>query len=228
MTFPALLAVISPVAANATSTISVLPGTLASTWAYRRDVAHPPKLLLWLIGPSAIGGTLGTWIVTTTEEKIFATLVPWLILAAALLFALQPLVARLLPPTAATIATLSPKRLWALVTVQFVVGVYGGYFGAGMGIMILGALSYMGLRDVHEMNAVKTLLAGIINIAAAVLFIAQDRVGWHYALPMALAAMLGGYAGARLALKIPAAYVRVTVIGIGLATAIYYFLPKAN
>lgn len=215
-------------AANATSTLSVLPGTLASSWAYRKDVAHPPRLLLWLLAPSAIGGAIGTWIVTTTEERIFAALVPWLILGAALLFAVQPFVTRLFPGSAASSETLSRRRLWGLVLVQFGVGVYGGYFGAGMGIMILGALSYMGLRDVHEMNAVKTLLAGIINIAAAVLFIAQDRVAWHFAVPMALAAIAGGYAGARLALKIPAAWVRATVIAIGLGTAIYYFLPKQS
>ncbi len=226
LTFPALLAVLSPVMANATSTMAVFPGTIASAWAYRQDVQHPPRLLLWLLAPSALGGLIGTWIVTNTEERIFAALIPWLILGAALLFALQPIVARL---SAARLAEgpdqpLSTPRLAALVLVQFAVGIYGGYFGAGMGIMMLSALAYMGLRNVHEMNSVKTLLAGAINFASAGIFIAQGKVVWKYALPMALAATVGGYLGARWALRVPAVWVRGCVIAIGLLLSVYYFI----
>lgn len=223
LTFPSLMAVLSPVMANATSTIAVFPGTLASAWAYRQDAGHPPKLLLWLLGPSVLGGILGTWLVTHTDERIFATLVPWLILVAALLFAVQPMVARYTKQAPAGAAELQGNRLLLLILVQFAVGLYGGYFGAGMGIMMLSALAYMGLRNVHEMNSVKTLLAGAINIAAAVLFIAEDKVVWRYAIPMALCCAVGGYWGARIALRVSPAIVRNVVIGIGVFLAIYYF-----
>ncbi len=226
LTFPALLAVLSPVGANATSTIAVFPGTMASAWAYRQDVEHPPKLMLWLLGPSAAGGLIGTWIVTTTEERIFASLVPWLILVAVLLFAGQPLVARYLKQHAGEASVLTTGRLAGLAAIQFVVGVYGGYFGAGMGIMMLSALAYMGLRDVHEMNTVKTILAGVINLAAAWLFISEGKVHWPYAIPMAVCCAVGGYAGARLALRVPAALVRYVVIGVGVVTVAVYFWPR--
>lgn len=229
MTFPALLAVVSPVTANGTSTIAVLPGTLASAWAYRQDVEHPPKLLLWLLGPSAVGGLIGTWIVTTTEERIFAALIPWLILLAAVLFLVQPVVQKFTKSAAALPANngpMSPAKLSGLAFIQFLVGVYGGYFGAGMGIMMLSALAYMGLRNVHEMNSVKTLLAGAIKAMAAILFIANDKVQWSYGIPMAVAAALGGYVGARMALKIAPAIVRRIVIAMGFSLAVYYFFNR--
>jgi uncharacterized protein len=223
LTFPSLMAVLSPVMANATSTIAVFPGTLASAWAYRRDAGHPPRLLWWLLGPSVLGGLLGTWLVTSTDERIFAALVPWLILAAALLFALQPVVARYTKQAAREAGTMSQRRLLLLAFVQFGVGIYGGYFGAGMGIMMLCALAYMGLRDVHEMNSLKTLLAGAINIAAAALFISEGKVVWRYALPMAFFCAIGGYMGAKIALRVSSAVVRNVVIAIGIFLAVYYF-----
>lgn len=224
LTFPALLAVLSPVAANATSTIAVFPGTMASAWAYRQDVEHPPRLLLWLLAPSALGGLIGTWIVTSTDERIFAALIPWLILVAAVLFAVQPVVARYSKQANGGAAPMSNTRLTVLAAIQFAVGIYGGYFGAGMGIMMLSALAYMGLRDVHEMNSVKTLLAGAINFAAAILFIAERKVVWKYAIPMAVFCAAGGYAGAKLALRVSSAMVRNIVIAIGVSLAAYYFL----
>lgn len=227
LTFPALLAVLSPVTANGTSTIAVLPGTLASAWAYRQDVQHPPKLLVWLLAPSALGGLIGTWIVTTTDEKYFAALIPWLILLAAVLFAVQPLVAKLTKsPAPATEGPLSPARLTVLALIQLGVGIYGGYFGAGMGIMMLSALAYMGLRNVHEMNSVKTLLAGAINAMAAILFFWSGKINWKYGIPMAIACAAGGYAGARLALRIEPKYVRWTVIVMGFGLAVYYFRDR--
>jgi uncharacterized membrane protein YfcA len=226
LTFPALLALLSPVTANATSTLAVFPGTVASAWAYRQSVEHPPQLLLWLLAPSAIGGLLGTWIVTSTEERVFAALIPWLILIAVTLFAVQPLVTRYAISHSGPHNELPRPRLAALAAVQFLVGVYGGYFGAGMGIMMLGALAYMGLRDVHEMNSVKTILAGVINLAAAFLFIAEGKVYWPYAIPMACSCALGGYCGARLALRFPAALVRYLVIAVGVVTVAVYFRPR--
>lgn len=226
LTFPALLAVVSPLEANASSTLSVFPGTLASAWAYRQDVQHPPKLLLWLLGPSFAGGLVGTLLVTRTKEEYFALLIPWLILVAALLFALQPILTRYTTRFPALTGELPPNKLLALSLIQFIVGVYGGYFGAGMGILMLTALSYMGFRELHSMNAIKTLLAGGINGIAAVIFIHDGLVRWQYTVPMATGAIVGGYLGPKLAMRLPQKYVRQFVIFIGLALALYYFYKQ--
>jgi uncharacterized membrane protein YfcA len=222
LTFPALLAVVSPVIANGTSTLALLPGSLASAWGFRRDVSHPPRLLLWLIVPSLVGGTIGTLLVTRTAERYFASLIPWLILAATVLLMLQPAVGRFIRAHSGDASTLPDRRLLLLAIIQFFVAIYGGYFGAGIGILMLSSLAFMGLRDVHEMNALKTLLAVAINSAAAFLFVAERKVDWRYALPMAAASIAGGYLGARISLRFSAAAVRRVVLVIGFSLASYY------
>lgn len=222
LTFPTLLAVVSPVAANATSTMALLPGSIASAWAYRRDVRHPPKLLWWLAVPSLVGGLTGTLLVTRTPERYFAALVPWLILTATVLFTLQPLVARMIRSQAAPAAEHSSAHLMFLAAAQLLVAIYGGYFGAGIGILMLSALAYMGLRNVHEMNALKTILAFLVNGVSAAIFALEGKVNWHYVGPMALSAIAGGYLGARLSLRFPSAAVRRVVIAIGFSMAAYY------
>ena len=219
LTFPALLAVLSPVSANGTSTMALLPGSIASAWAYRQDAAHPPRLLWWLFLPSLIGGLIGTLLVTRTDERYFAMLIPWLILGASLLFTVQPLVAQLVKAGSLnhTIA-----QLTVLAFAQFLVSIYGGYFGAGIGILMLTALAYMGFSDVHQMNALKAILATLINGVAAALFFAEGRVEWRYAIPMALSAIAGGYIGARLSLRFKSASVRRVVIFIGFGIGGYY------
>ncbi|HSQ54950.1 MAG TPA: sulfite exporter TauE/SafE family protein, partial [Gemmata sp.] len=111
-----------------------------------------------------------------------------------------------------------------LIGFQFLVAVYGGYFGAGIGILMLSALGFMGVGDIHRMNGVKTLLAAAINTAAVVVFINRGLVDWRYAWPMAAASIVGGYCGARGARRLPASYVRYTVIAIGFALAAFYFI----
>lgn len=224
LTFPSLLAVVSPVVANGTSTLALVPGSLSGTWAYRKDVAHPPSLLKWLAAPSLIGGLLGTILVTRTEERYFSAAIPWLILVAAILLAVQPIVARMSKQALAHAKPATGGKLALLAVAQLLVAIYGGYFGAGIGILMLSALAYMGLRDVHEMNALKTLLASLINGTAAAWFISEGKVEWSYAIPMAVAAVFGGYAGARLSLKFPAAQVRKFVTGLGFVLAAYYFV----
>ncbi len=227
LTFPSLLAVLSPVMANGTSTMALLPGSLASAWAYRNDAAHPPKLLWWLFGPSLGGGMLGALLVTRTDERYFAALVPWLILIASVLFLLQPLVAKMTKSQPIqTGVDHSTSHLAVLAAAQFVVAIYGGYFGAGIGILMLSALAYMGLRDVHEMNALKAILATLINGVAAVWFTVEGKVEWRYALPMALSAIAGGYIGARLSLKFSSSSVRKVVISIGFGMSAYYMYKQ--
>ena len=224
LTFPSLLAVVSPVVANATSTIALVPGSLAGAWAYRQDVEHPHRLLWWLFAPSLLGGLIGTVLVTRTDERYFELAVPWLILAASALFSLQPLVKRLTRNQSATYSGEHTQgQLFLLACSQLLVGIYGGYFGAGIGILMLSALAYMGLRDVHEMNALKTILAVLMNGVAAVWFTMEGKVEWHYALPMALSAIAGGYIGARLSLRFKSPAVRRFVIAVGFAMSFYYF-----
>lgn len=225
LTFPALLAVLSPVMANGTSTIALLPGSIASFWAYRQDAAHPPRLLWWLFAPSLLGGFLGTVLVTRTNEKYFAALVPWLILLASVLFMLQPLVTKM-AKTKQTSTGHTTQHLVILACAQLLVSIYGGYFGAGVGILMLTALAFMGLRDVHEMNALKVILATLINGIAAGWFALEGKVEWRFALPMALSAIAGGYLGARLSLRFSSSSVRKVVIGIGLSLSAYYLFRQ--
>lgn len=225
LTFPALLAVLSPVMANGTSTMALLPGSIASAWAYRQDVAHPPKLLWWLFAPSLVGGLLGTVLVTRTDEKYFAALVPWLILLATVLFMMQPLVAKM-AKSQTTGGDHSTGHLAMLACAQLLVSIYGGYFGAGIGILMLSSLAYMGLRDVHQMNALKAILATLINGVAALWFAMEGKVEWRFALPMAASAIAGGYLGARLSLRFSSTSVRKVVIGIGLLMSVYYMFKQ--
>ena len=175
------------------------------------------------------GGFLGAWLVGRNQEA-FALLVPWLILTAALLFVVQAPLSKWVKRRAAKEAT-QPEHHepnWVtqslVIGFQFLVAVYGGYFGAGIGILMLSALGFMGVGDIHRMNAVKTFLASGINAAAVVVFVRDGFVDWAYAWPMMAAAILGGYAGARVARRLPAAYVRYAVIVIGFGLSAYYFV----
>ncbi len=200
LTFPALLTALSPlgpkaaIVANATSTVALVPGSLAGAWGYRSEMRSVRNWILLLLGPSLVGGALGSLLVIYLKESIFNSLVPWLILTAALLFLVQPTLSKLVgqerrpdAPSGGTVA--------AVVLFQFLVAVYGGYFGAGIGILMLSALALMGLPGVHQMNAVKTFLAFCINGVSVVIFVLGEKVHWSYALVMAVGAILGGYLG---------------------------------
>jgi uncharacterized membrane protein YfcA len=221
LTFSALLLTTGPVVANATSTVALVPGSLAGAWGYRKEMAESARWLKLLAWPSFLGGGVGTLLVTRLEEKYFALLVPWLILLAAVLFLAQPAISRLAkvgqPHAAPSFLTLI-----ALVVFQLFVAVYGGYFGAGIGILMLSSLGFMGMSDIHRMNAVKTVLAACINCVAAAVFIFEQKVDWRYALIMALSAIAGGYLGARVARRMNRELVRWIVIAIGFGLAGYY------
>ncbi len=224
LTFPTLLTVVPGVVANATSTVALVPGSIGGAWGYRRQLRAASRWLAVLAPPSLAGGLVGSLLVAKLPPEYFDALVPWLILTAALLFAVQPLAVRLSgrrhggPPSGRTVA--------AVVVFQFFVAVYGGYFGAGIGILMLSALGLMGLADVHEMNALKNFLAVLINGVSIVVFAWQGKVEYRYAAVMAVAAVVGGYLGASVARRVPAAVVRWIAVGIGLALAAYYFYKR--
>lgn len=230
LTFPALLAVLgSPaeaaVAANATSTVALFPGSLAAMAGYRRELSQTRAWAMLLLAPSLLGGVVGALLVTELPAESFKALIPWLILTAACLFWMQPRVMRWLglgdqpDPT-------RPRHFTLVAVFQFFVAVYGGYFGAGIGILMLTALAIMGLHDIHQMNALKTLLASVINGVAVVVFVAKDKVDWPLALLMAAAAIAGGYAGAHVARRLDRNLVRRVVVLIGLSLAGYYLYPR--
>jgi uncharacterized membrane protein YfcA len=232
LTFPALLAGLSPlgaadaaVVANATSTVALVPGSLAGAWGYRREMNRARRWLSLLVGPSLAGGAIGALLVTRLDPAYFDALVPWLLLTAALLF----LAESLLPQKAAPGTHQRPSSAGAVAGIlafQFVVAVYGGYFGAGASILILSALAALGVGDVNQMNALKTVLGSCINGISVVVFIADQKVAWHYALPMAAAAIVGGYLGARLALVIRPHHTKWLISAIGLGLAAYFFLRR--
>lgn len=224
-TFSALLTVVNPVVANATSTVALVPGSLAGAWGYRHEMHVARRWVALLIWPSLLGGVVGALLVTRLDPRYFSALVPWLLLSAALLFLIQPAVTKLVGVTNASTPP-ARRTLVGVVVFQFLVAVYGGYFGAGIGILMLSALGLMGLGDIHCMNALKTLLAACINGISVVVFIAEGKVEWPYALGMAVAAIVGGYLGARVARRLDGNVVRWTIILIGFGLAFHFFYQQ--
>ena len=227
LTFPALMLALGSTAeatviANATSTVALVPGSIASVWGYRREVIHMRRWAMLLAWPSLLGGCVGSLLVVAQPAYVFANLVPWLILAAALLFALQPQIARW-TGVGQHHETPSMHSLIGIIGFQFLVSVYGGYFGAGAGILMLGALAMMGFENIHQMNSLKSSLGTLINLVAVAVFMAGDRIRWPYAIAMAISAAIGGYFGASVARRLDKRLVRNAVVVIGFSLAAFYF-----
>jgi uncharacterized membrane protein YfcA len=198
---------------------------MAGAWAYRREMGATGKWAWLLLTPSVIGGGIGTLLVTQLDDSVFQRTVPYLLLLATLLFMCQPLLSRWVGiGTSHTAPT--RKTIAGVVVFQFFVAIYGGYFGAGIGILMLSALSFMGFNDIHKMNALKTLLAACINTVSVIIFICYGQVVWQYGLAMAIAAILGGYIGASGARRVNRSVVRWIVIALGLSLSAYYFVKQ--
>jgi uncharacterized membrane protein YfcA len=223
LTFPALLAVVSPVVANGTSTASLVPAAFGSAWAYRTELKRMSGMLkqLWL--PSALGGLTGSLLVTRFPDQ-FDSLVPWLILLASLLLLVQKRIAKFIgaqPHGAPTRSTVLGVTIF-----QYFVGVYGGYFGAGIGILMLSSLELIGVHDIHEMNALKVVLASIMNGVTLAVFLIDGVVRYDFAIVMALCSIAGGYLGARIAKRTPKDVVRGIVVVIGFGISAYAFYQR--
>ncbi|MCC7083378.1 MAG: sulfite exporter TauE/SafE family protein [Pirellulales bacterium] len=228
ITFPVLVAALkikygpeAEAVANETSTVALVPGAIVAALGYRRELVHSAHWMRWLLPPSLVGGIIGA-ILLNSYRDAFRSLVPWLIFSAAMLFALQPQIARW-TGIGQSNAKPSHSRILAIVLFQLLIGIYGGYFGAGIGILMLSALAMIGLSDIHAMNALKNVLGGAINGVTAAIFILWGNIDWGFAVPMLVASVIGGYLGARIALKIDRTLVRRTVVLIGFGLALYYF-----
>ena len=222
LTLPVLVACgIPAVPANATSTVALVPGTLASFGAYRRELTTPPRTALVLALVSILGGLVGAWVLLATPVHAFDLLLPWLTLFATAVFAAGPRLSARLKLSGSTDEI--HRSLGQTCLVQFVLAVYGGYYGAGAGIMMLAVLALQGMKNIHAMNALKTLLAATFNSAAVVLFILRGIVHWPAALSMMAGAIGGGYGGAWLARRLPTHWVRIFVLAMGAVTTAYFF-----
>jgi uncharacterized protein len=219
VTFPALVGLGVPaIVANATSTVALWPGAIASMYGYRHELAGVRSWAVRFALPSLLGGLAGALLLLRTPADRFDQIVPWLVLGATLLFLVQrPLMAALRKRRGESAAAdpTSQAPAVGLLLFQFGVAVYGGYFGAGIGILMLAALGFMGFTNIHRMNGLKNWGGLCINVTAAVTFAVLGLVDWPVAIAMAIGATLGGYAGSRLAQKVPQEYVRRAVILIG-------------
>jgi len=226
ITFPTLVWLgLSSVTANATSTVVVWPGTLGSAWGYRRELRGTQHSLYLLVIPSLVGGLTGAWLLRFTPPDAFDKLVPYLLLFATLLFLAQDQVQRKLKSANAA-AHQSTKWLVGALCFQLIVGIYGGYFGAGMGIFMLAALGVIGLTDIHQMNALRVVLGSSINGIAIVYFVANHMVYWPYVVVMVVGAMAGGYGGAGFARRLGGTAVRRIVILVGFGLALSFFFRR--
>jgi len=229
ISFPTLVVTgVPPIQANATNTVALWPGSLASVAAYRRELRSVRHVAL-LSGASIVGGVLGAYLLLHTPAATFSHLIPYLLLLATLLFAFSPAITRRLrgraspPDHSAQAHSASRRAVGGIALLQFVTAVYGGFFGGGIGIIMLATLALMGMEDIHAMNGLKTVLATLINGVATLTFIIDRAVVWPQALVMLVGAVVGGYAGAAVARRLDPLLVRRFVIVVGVVMTIYFF-----
>ncbi len=218
LTFPSLVfAGVPAVIANASNTVAMVPGSMASAISYRGDIQRlgEKRVKSWFI-VSVIGGAVGAALLLVTSDKTFRQIAPWLLLFATLLFAFG-----------SQISVALRGRLHSsqglMLSLLFPIAVYGGYFGGGIGIMILAAFRLYGLTDIHGMNGIKTILSGSLNAIAALIFIAAHQVYWRPTLAMMIAAIAGGYVGPVVARRMRPAMIRGIVIAVGALMTVYFF-----
>jgi uncharacterized membrane protein YfcA len=228
--FPAIVGLgVTPLVANATTTVALWPGSVGSMWGYRHELAGARTWALRFALPSLAGGATGALLLLKTSADRFEHVVPYLVLAATLLFMAQGPIARRLGRTARVTALTNaelPPPPFGYLLYQFGVGVYGGYFGAGIGILMLAVLGAMGLTNIHQMNGLKNLGALVINAVAAALFAMSGIVRWPIALAMAVGGLIGGYAGATLAQRVPQIWVRRAITAVGLMAFVWLLVRR--
>ena len=247
LTFPAIVALgVPPVVANATSTVALWPGALSSLWGYRAEIAGARAWARRVALPSAAGGLLGAWLLLAGGDVWFTRMVPWLVMGATLLFVAQrPLLAlatrRRAAAPPATVATASEPTIetatgraygavttpgWRALAFMLLVAVYGGYFGAGAGILMLAALGLSGMTNIHQMNGLKNFIALCCNAVAIGTFAVSGAVDWRLAALMAVGTVSGGYVAAGLARRAPQGAIRKLIAVIGFASAAWLLVRR--
>lgn len=225
LTFPSLIAAgLSPLTANATSTVALLPASLSAMAGYRGELTGARRWAIGLAIPSLVGGGLGALLLLHTSNATFNRVVPWLVLGATTLFLMQRRLLRWIrgPHASDSVHHREPPAPTpALFAAQLAVGVYGGYFGAGIGILMLAALGFMGFTNIHRMNGLKNWGAFCMNLVAAVTFAFSGIVDWPVAASMAAGSIAGGYLGARAAQRVPQSVVRGVVAVVGLVSGVW-------
>ena len=222
LALPALItAGVPAVSANATTALALWPGSVASTLAYREDLDQEKQLRVALAITSIAGGIGGALLLLGTSNASFLRLLPWLMLIASVMFTFGGAIARRLG--AVTHGPRSSRATAIACGLQLVIATYGGYFGGGMGIMMLAYLAAIGMTNIHAMNGLKSLLAVIINGVAIVAFVVDGAIAWRPGLIMIAAAMSGGWIGARVARRVPVRAVRVLVMIVGWSMTAYFF-----
>jgi uncharacterized membrane protein YfcA len=215
LVFPSMLLVgIPPVTANATTAVALWPAGVASTFAYRSDLPRDRRTLVVLAVASALGGAVGAAFLLGTSDQTFTKILPLLMLAAATVFTFGPRWSH--AKQGANVP------LWAGALVQFIIAVYGGYFGGGMGILMLATYTLMGMTNLHAMNGLKTSLGVLINGAALVAFVLAGKVVFRVALPVAVGAVAGGFGGAALARTLDPRKVRRLVLAFAWSLTAYF------
>lgn len=217
LSFPSLVfAGVVPISANATNNAAMWVGTIGSARGYREEVATHRGLLLPVVCVSIAGSLIGACLLLVTPQALFQRMIPWLLLFATIVFALSPRLTRG--------ASAQPRHAPWQLAVQFCVAIYGGYFGAGMGILTLAVLAFSGLPSFNAQNAIKNVLAMAINGVALIPFAVARIIDWRFALPMAVIALAGGYLGARFFRRVPQPLARAVVVAVGVAMTIVFFV----
>lgn len=225
--FPALMFVgMPPIPANATNSIALLPGTLASAGAYRNEFEKDKRTLIQVCVLGAIGGLLGAILLLKTPPVVFLRVLPYLLLTATLAFSFSKKLTVWVESQQERFARLKTLRSVLITILQLIVAVYGGFFGGGMGILFLASFTLMGMTNIHRMNAYKTILTSCINAITVIPFVIAGVILWQEGTVAAIGAMIGGYISAYYAQKIAPSLVRRFVIGVGAAMTIYFFVKS--
>lgn len=216
ITFPVLLWLgLDPKVANATSTVALWPGLIAGVWGYRHELKQSRQHLVRFSIPSLTGGAVGAALLVATPTDVFERLIPFLILFATILFMAQGTVSRWFNLQAASVES-AGRNWWTFaLIIQFASAIYGGYFGAGNGIVMLAVLGLLGMHDIHRANGVKMFMAFCLNSPAIVGFALARLVDWPSALVMAAGAIAGGYSAAHIARRLNKVFVRRVIVAIG-------------
>ncbi len=215
---------IPPVVTNATIAASIWPGSLSSAYGYRKHIKKLPGYYFLLLIPCIIGSIIGAFLLRKTPDKNFKEIIPWLVLIAVILLSLQPKIHELLKNKRKKSNKLSLFSLIIISIAIFGTAIYGGYFGAGFGIIMLAILGFTKITDIHQMNGLKNLSAACISIVASIYFIHYHLVDWHYLPPLLLGTVAGGYIGATYGSKLPAYIIRTIIVVVGVGVVIYLFL----